>query len=275
MLFRYPGGKKKLSKQIINKLIAVFTEAPDITEYREPFFGSGSIGLEILANYKLPLQNFWVNDLDTGIAAIWNTILIKPDKLKKKIDSFTPSVDSFYSFQEELLTSQISNTTDLAFKKIAIHQMSYSGLGTKAGGPIGGITQSSKYDVGCRWSPKTLHKNIDNIHEWLKRASLREGKCTSYDFDRLISDSETKALLYLDPLYYDKGNQLYQCNFSEEDHIRLAEALRKTKHKWVLSYDDCPAVRMLYQGWTNIDKITLKYTITGARTKTELLISKK
>jgi site-specific DNA-adenine methylase len=36
MIFRYPGGKFRLSKQIIKYF-------PDFEEYREPFCGGGSI----------------------------------------------------------------------------------------------------------------------------------------------------------------------------------------------------------------------------------------
>ena len=36
------------------------------------------------------------------------------------------------------------NQISKAFKKLAIHQISYSGLGTKSGGPLGGEKQQSK-----------------------------------------------------------------------------------------------------------------------------------
>jgi len=45
---------------------------------------------------------------------------------------------------------------DVGFKKLAIHQISYSGLGTKSGGPLGGKSQESIYKIDCRWSPKHI-----------------------------------------------------------------------------------------------------------------------
>ena len=42
---------------------------------------------------------------------------------------------------------------DIGFKKLAIHQISYSGLGTMSGGPLGGAGQKSQYKIDCRWSP--------------------------------------------------------------------------------------------------------------------------
>jgi DNA adenine methylase len=99
-------------------------------------------------------------------------------------------------------------------------------------------------------------------------------RITTAEFKETILDTSEKALLYLDPPYYTKGNDLYQCAFTLDDHIRLALALRDTKHKWLLSYDDCPEVRALYK-WATIEPLSVKYSITTARTKSELLIYPK
>lgn len=270
MLLRFPGGKKRLRSEIIPK-IADFFE-PDL-EFREPFFGSGSIGFSLLQpSFKVPFNKIWLNDLDKGMVSLWNSVINNPDQLKEKILKFTPSTEHFYSFQKELLLNPPENELEHGFKKLAIHQMSYSGLGTKAGGPIGGANQQSKYSVDCRWSPKTLYKNIDQINKYIKNINIRTNQCTNLDFEEVIKDEITQAVLYLDPPYYVKGNNLYQHGFSIDDHIRLAAVLKKTKHHWVLSYDDCPEIQALYKGWTTINEITLKYTITGSHEKTELLI---
>jgi DNA adenine methylase len=69
-------------------------------------------------------------------------------------------------------------------------------------------------------------------------------------------------LLYIDPPYYQKGNDLYHVGFSIEDHIRLADVLRKTKHRWILSYDECDEVQGLY-GWATIERVSVNYSITA------------
>jgi DNA adenine methylase len=99
------------------------------------------------------------------------------------------------------------------------------------------------------------------------------------DFEQMIL--EEGGVLYLDPPYYVKGNDLYQCGFTEEDHHRLAESLRNTSNPWILSYDDCPEVRELYQ-WAKYESVDVNYSITGnldkksdkrkSRTKPELII---
>jgi len=273
MLLRFPGGKKRLRKHIVPVLQASFTAG---LEYREPFLGSGSIGFSILTpKFYIPVDKIWINDVDKGMAALWNSVIENPEKLKSEIENFIPSVQAFYEFQDALINSPPTDQLQHGFQKLAIHQMSYSGLGTKAGGPIGGKAQKSEYAVDCRWSPRTLFKNIDQIHKSCKEVTFRHNKCTSFDFEQLIDDKKYKALLYLDPPYFVKGDDLYQHSFSEDDHQRLAKALKRTKHSWVLSYDDCPDIHELYKDWADIKKIALTYTIRGAHAKTELLITSR
>lgn len=284
MLFRYPGGKGKVAQVITNRLANFFTSHTDY-EYREPFFGAGGIGFELLKDDDL--VRIWFNDVDPSIGAVWNSIAHSTDGaqyLKSKVEAFTPSTEKFAEFKEFLLgissPQDLNNHCifDVALKKIACHQMSYSGLGTKAGGPIGGILQKSDYGVGCRYSVKTLCKNIDKVDRLISERSWRRGFCTCLDFEEVVLEDASRAFIYLDPPYYEKGPELYQFSFTEDDHRRLADALRRTPHPWLLSYDSHPEVLRLYEGWTDIDQLDFTYTINahkGGVKKRELLISSK
>jgi len=273
--FRYPGGKTKLSLKIIDKINAQINNNENIIEYREPFFGGGSIGLEFLKKSPEHIKTIWINDYDVGISSLWSSIINHPAKLINEIMKFEPTVEDFYKFKYELENlEQLDNIVDIGFKKLAIHQISYSGLGVKSGGPLGGKLQKSEYKVNCRWSPKYICKKIVAVSELFNKFDIKADKCTSYDFINALEDDSNLSIIYLDPPYYDKGNELYQFSFNEHDHIRLCEGLKKTKHSWVLSYDDCKEIRELYQ-WATIEEISANYTIKGSRTKTELLIYPK
>ena len=106
------------------------------------------------------------------------------------------------------------------------------------------------------------------MHDELSRVEVR---FTNLDFAELITDTSEKALIYLDPPYYVKGNQLYQHGFSDDDHFRLADLLKSTAHRWILSYDDCPEVRALYH-WAEVRTVSVNYSIAGAQRERELLI---
>jgi len=267
--FRYPGGKSKLKNQIVNQyLTSVSSEA--YVEYREPFFGGGSIGLCLMD--KMPNnKRIWINDYDVGISCLWTAVINHPEILKKHILSFKPSIERFYEFKLSLIETSSAPTStksicQLGFQKLALHQISYSGLGVKSGGPLGGRKQKSKYKIDCRWSPDYICKKVDKINKLFSSFNIRNGGCTSLDFSTLIEDVGEKSLLYCDPPYYDRGNDLYKCGFSVFDHQRLADLLMNTNHYWALSYDDCKEIRDLYK-WAEIILLDVNYTITSLKDK--------
>jgi DNA adenine methylase len=278
--FRYPGGKSKLRDVIVRKLLAV----PGCTEYREPFFGGGCVGIKVLSDCPW-FSSVHINDRDPGIYCLWATLLDNPRLLVDRINRFTPSVDQFDLFKHELTTccpdtNDVNCIADYGFMKLAIHQLSYSGLGTKSGGPLGGREQKSRYHIGCRWSPRSMISKINAIHSIL---SGRDVVCSNADFASVIDAPGDRVLMYLDPPYFVKGNDLYQHGFTESDHQRLARSLKETEHGWVLSYDDCEFIRDLYS-WADIQNTKeVSYSITAtldsqtgsraSRTKSELLIS--
>lgn len=270
--FRYPGGKSKLAKQILPKIHNGFHVGSGCRGYREPFFGGGSIGLKVAEH---DLSSLWINDYDFGIYSIWYSVINRYKELKSLINSFSPSVDQFYVIKEKLSSSDtILNWKDdvllYGFYKIVIHQLSYSGLGTKSGGPLGGKDQKSKYDISCRWSPKHMCKKIDDYNSIL---SSKHVKVTCCDFSELLMDTDG-SLIYLDPPYYKKGNELYQFSFSQEDHVRLSKLLLNIKTPWILSYDDCPEIEDMYSGKAIVERISkVNYSINTCREKGELLIS--
>lgn len=272
--FRYPGGKTKFKSKIVDALMIRSVERG--YQYREPFFGGGGVGLSFLETWT-HVKDVWINDRDVGIACLWSSVLAYPQLLVDEIGMFQPHPDKFYSFKEELLAlhmmpSEPADIVEVGFKKLVVHQLSFSGLGTKAGGPLGGKSQESKYKIDCRWSPNYLIKKIRRFSDMFSDLNVQYGFCTALDFSVLVQDDTKKAILYLDPPYFNKGSELYQHSFNIADHEYLANILEDCPHDWVLSYDDCPEIRKLYS-WASIDQITANYTIRNARVKSELIIT--
>lgn len=242
--------------------------------YIEPFFGGGSIGLEFLKGNSI--RKIKINDKDIGIASLWTAIIRHPQALKSSIMAFKPSTSHFYDFKDELthidsISYDERFVVDCGFKKLAIHQMSYSGLGTMSGGPLGGKDQGSNYKIDCRWSPEYICKRVDKLHNLFDRVEVDGGVCHCEDFGDILKNSKEDNIYYLDPPYYVQGNSLYQCGFSESDHKRLAKTIKGLKGEWVLSYDCCEEIMDLY-GWACIEEIGVNYTISGSTQKSELLI---
>jgi len=60
---RYPGGKSRAIKYLLPKFPS------DITEYREPFLGGGSVAIAFSKEY--PDVPVWVNDLYNPLYTFW------------------------------------------------------------------------------------------------------------------------------------------------------------------------------------------------------------
>ena len=263
-LIRYPGSKAKLITAIMRWFPPdvygrMFNQSVSY-EYREPFFGAGAVGFELLK--RLPSRcAVWLNDKDTSMAALWRAVAEQPKELCDLINAVEPSAELFYRLKDE------DGRTDLplcsiAVRKLALHRLSYSGLGYMSGGPLGGREQSSEYNVDCRWNPETMRAEVNRLHKLLRQ--FDDVRITSLDFSELVSDAPTDCFTYMDPPYYEKGPQLYRYSMDQEDHAVLAMLLRKCRSEWVLSYDDHPEVRRLYS-WAEIKPIEIRYVMAKAQ----------
>ena len=96
------------------------------------------------------------------------------------------------------------------------------------------------------------------------------------DFGTLIKHYDRKdSLFYCDPPYYSTED-MYSVEFTWDDHVRLCNTLKDIKGKFLLSYNDCPEIRELYQDYNIFDFSRLhsmaQRTHAGAMFK-ELLIA--
>ena len=275
-LFRFPGGKTKIKSQILSRIAALRRSEE---EYGELFLGAGSILECMLTDNRFAFSLVRLNDRDAGIAAVWSAIIRYPEQLKEKLIAYTPAVADFDRFKAELLAvrgyvGSGPKMVELAAKKIILHQISFSGLGVMAGGPIGGRTQGSKYPVSCRYNPEGLCGKIDRLHNRLTRVRIVGNTCSSQDFSSFIRNANGNQIWYIDPPFYQPGPQLYQFGLTHQEHVNLAGILKASGTKFVLSYDDHPAIRKLYQ-WACIERIDgINYSIHTARQRAELLITR-
>jgi len=286
-MFRYPGGKSKLKKQITSIARSYFYSDGNYRScrYVEPFFGGGSVGRELLDH----VHKVAFNDFDIGVAAFWHSVINNPQELCDYINDFKPTIDDFYNFKsiflqdnlrDMMLIDQKYSLCYLGFMKMVLHQISFSGLGAMSGGPLGGAEQKSAYKVDCRWNPIAMEKHIWKCHNQLKKMDVFEDTCLYDDFhvftEKVLEQSDHN-FIYLDPPYYIKGPQLYQFSFDIDDHNRLSEMLKTIDSPWLLSYDCLEEIREIYK-WAAIAEIDVTNTIntrSGSVSKKEFLIVDK
>ena len=266
----YPGGKSKLKKEILEKILLITNN--NISEYREPFVGAGSI-FKMLVDKKL-VNNIWINDKDVGIYCYWLAVKDYPQELEKAIKKIIPSVEYFNKIKKELLgvkevPTEKRKIVNIALKTLVIHQTSHSGLG-KMGGAKGGNIQNTKID--SRWNPK---KEIIDIKKYNTEFKKIKVKITCVDFSFLLDRRRKKnVFIYLDPPYFEKGHLLYSNSFNNNYHKDLSFLLKRSPHKWLLSLDNNEVVRNLYS-WANIEETEIEYSIRGHKKAKELFITQK
>lgn len=73
------------------------------------------------------------------------------------------------------------------------------------------------------------------------------------DFETLINHYDRPdAFFYADPPYFSTED-MYAVGFNLDDHVRLKNTLKNIKGKFLVSYNDCPEIRELYNGFSLFD----------------------
>ena len=109
------------------------------------------------------------------------------------------------------------------------------------------------YSSGCKsfaGSPFDLRKLFGLIAELQDR--MANVVVENQDFETLIRHYDRpETFFYLDPPYYSTED-MYE-GFSRDDHLRLRDTLAGIRGKFLLSYNDCPEIRELYDGYPIFD----------------------
>jgi DNA adenine methylase len=276
VLLRYAGGKQGLAGRILRAVDPEWLEPLWLGEmtYCEPFFGSGAVGWGVIKHLRGVgrLRRVLINDIDPGVAALWESVRLEPEALGALVEAFRPTVGAFAEFKRLDGAPGVPRLV-AGFRKLALHRMSFSGLGAVAGGCIGGRKQGGAYEVGARWNPRRIVADIRDTHA-LMAATSRAFEVSCGDFEDPLSALGPNDLAYLDPPYYADGPALYKYHFRDADHLRLARCLRACRCRWVLSYDDHPFVRQAYS-WARLSRLSTPSYIGRSRGKrrvgTELL----
>ena len=94
---------------------------------------------------------------------------------------------------------------------------------------------------------KDIQKKLSDLQEISAR--LSKVVIENVDFEHLIKTYDrSQALFYLDPPYYN-AEKYYPDRFNPDDHIRLHNALKNIKGKFIVSYNDCQVIRDLYKDY--------------------------
>lgn len=259
---RYPGGKTQLTP-FVNELL----RANELLQcvYCEPFAGGAGIACRLLLNGTI--AEAWINDLDPAIYAFWYSVLNSTEQLCEKIENAKVDIPEWYR-QRQIHATERTNLLDLGFATLFLNRTNRSGI--LKGGVIGGINQTGKYSIDCRFGRDELIRKIKRIAIYKEQIYL-----TCIDAHQYISSELQKlpkhSLVNIDPPYYRAGPDLYTNAYQHDDHLMLANEVQKMQHRWMLTYDDVPEICSMYAGLIQYRK-TLTYSAQVKRSAAELLI---
>lgn len=243
---RYPGGKARLAPYLADLYSHQFGSM-ELEIWIEPFAGGAGAGLALLEAEHV--EEVWLYDTNPAIAAFWRTILTRGDTFASRIESTVPTMWLWNEAKQTLsavAAGQQVDDTALAYAAFIINRCSRSGIITPAAGPIGGKSQTGRWNIGSRFNSLALAARLRHV------AALPGLRFTEADAIDRITDLDDcgfheEVLILVDPPYISEGNRLYTDGMTEMDHRRLASALNASPARWILTYDAHPDVLDLYR----------------------------
>ena len=240
MLFRFVGGK-----YYALKYLKLFWNVPHV-EYREPFVGGGSVFFA-----KPKAEKNWLNDIDDELINVYKTI--SNFETRKKLIYKVNKETATRTRHQEIKNMSVKSQLGSAFKYFYLNRTSFSG---KMRNPVWGYLPKRSVP------PERWHERITPCG-----GKLENVKITCKDFASVINMGRVRGkpvLMYVDPPYFpNKTNQHYKNNFTEDDHLRLANILKTTGHKFFMTYDDCRTVRKMYD-WAHIYDLDFVYRVENS-----------
>jgi len=224
--FKWVGGKSRLRKQIIELI-------PPHTCYVELFSGAAWVLFG-----KQPSDVEVLNDIDGELMNFFRVVKYKPEEFIQSFDLELVSREEF----RRLANLEPQTLSDIE----RAHRFYYVIMASWGGELKYPRFQTSISDGGhgnrLIGALKRLRERIEPVHKRLSTVIIE-----NLDWETCLAryDRE-KTVMYIDPPYpMNKVNYFHNMQ-SWEDHQRLAQRLRDSRCKWILSSYDTPEIRSLY-----------------------------
>lgn len=263
---RYPGGKAAMAGMLgqIRRLNGLGDHI-----IAEPFAGGAGASLSLL--FLEETREIHINDADPAIHDFWWAVLNRSDAFDELLAKTRVNITEWKRQRGVYRTTGRLSRLRRGFSAFYLNRCNRSGIVVN-GGPIGGIHQRGPWKLDARYTKPELRRRCQRIAEYRERIhiSCKDG------VDFIEGADSPSTFFFVDPPYYVKGKTLYLNNLDEHYHSKLASLLNsKRDAAWVLTYDDCPAIRKLYRGWASIRPFSLRYVAAERRHGNELLITPK
>jgi DNA adenine methylase len=206
-VLKWAGGKSGL----LSQLLPLFPNK--FSRYFEPFFGGGAVFFALGFSGEC-----FLNDLNSELIELYETVRDEPDLLMKELDSLAESYSEefYYQLRQQIPTLKIAR----AARTLFLNKVGFNGL----------YRQNSKggFNVpfGKRKTCPALYEkeNVLKASKLLKNATLQ-----NKDFETLIDCAGSGDFVYCDPPYEPLSrtssfNAYHGGGFSQAEQKRLKNA---------------------------------------------------
>ena len=265
---RYPGGKSRAVKYLLPKF------PTDITEYREPFIGGGSVAIAFTKeNPDIPV---WVNDLYEPLVNFWQQLQmfgydLKSELVDCKLAYNTPELArELFLKSKEHINDKTQSNFNRAVAFYVVNKCSFSGL-----------TESSSFSPQASVSNFSMN-GIQKLYDYCELIKNWKITCGAY-WDMMMTSAPVGTFWFLDPPYdikdnlYGKKGALHKGFNHEEFHGWMTQG--NVKDRWMITYNTNPTLVDWYKDY-NQTKWDLTYTMRSVgdymneqKDRAELLIT--
>src|SRR6266567_5316262 len=229
----YVGGKNRLAKHIISL-------TPKHNTYVEPFAG----GAQVLFR-KEPSEVEVLNDLDGELVNFYRVCQAHHEELLRSL-RYTLLSRKLYGL---LARTPPENLTDIsrAARYFILQKCSFGGM-------VARKNFAAHITKRPTFTPKRIPEIIDAAYKRLQDVQIE-----SLPYEQVLEKYDRlTTFFYLDPPYY--GVKLYNHNFTDDDFVSLKRHLSGLKGKFLLSINDHPRIRKLFEGF-KMDEVAISYTL--------------
>ena len=256
---RYPGGKSRALKQIL-PLIPM-----NIAEFREPFVGGGSVFFAIRSLFHSRIKTYWINDFNYDVVCFWRQARDNNPALVEALTTTHANATDGRALFAELTADKdaLSENRSLlseferAVRFFILNRITFSGVVDS-----GGYSPSA---YANRWTASSIAR-VGQVAPYLRDVNI-----TCEDYADVLFHEGENVFLFLDPPYWKATtSKLYGVRGSLHttfDHAQFAENMKKCPHKWLITYDDSPVIRELFD-FAEIQEWTLQYGMNNYRKTT-------
>ncbi len=250
-IIKWAGGKRS----IMNNLLSYFPK--DFNNYHEPFFGGGSVMIELMNRGILKDKNVYISDAMETLINMYKTIQnVSGDLIQElKTNGYTNERETFLTKRERfnVIKQDIENNKiECAALFLYLNRTCFNGMYRE--------NSSGGYNVPFGRQKNPLICNEGLINKLSNLLNNDRIKITQCDYTETLLLMNAGDFVYMDPPYYGTFTDYNKVPFGDAAQVKLRNNFRLLTErgcKVAISNSNHPYIRELYKDVPNVKMIEI------------------